>query len=243
MSTLLQVRTRLRRYLRESATVAETWEDDRLDEILNDAIKTVSAEMGQVDGAGWFIQSATFTIAASTEEFDLSGLTGHSSYPFAAIRELFHVASDGREIRVERRDGPDYNSYRRPSGETVSNDYAPVVRLRRAGGTSFLGALPLADGVRTFRLDWRYEHPTLSNDGDALHTPDRYDEYVARLAQRDALEDTGQMDTGVEQKIALLRARLLDREGDAEGEDRPKRIRDDVGSAFSEDPYERIRRY
>jgi len=220
VSTVAQVLTRLRLLLQETSAVE--WTDAQLIQYINDSHLWLGAHMGNVYGAGWFEHSETFTVAASTETYDTSGLTR----TFAAVKQMYHQRSDSYEVQVDAAIPGKFNMLRL-ANETVNADYTPKVILRRAAGTTNLHFLPLAGGIRTFRLTYRYE-PDVLTSGQALHTPAAYDDILAKRAMFLALQDEGEDDPLVD---AFLQRRLQEMayfEGGARGENVASRMGDET---------------
>jgi hypothetical protein len=218
VSTVAVVTARLRIDLQES--VANQWLEATLERCVNDAHKEVAPLFGSIERSGWFEETETFTVAASTETYDLSGL----SRVFAAIKSLWLVRSAGDEARVSIVGDAKFREFSR-SG-TVSADVVPVYSLRRAGGTEYLHLLPLAGATRTFRIVYRYDPPTLTS-GQSLHTPARYDPLIAAIAKRNALAIVGEEDTSLQDHIDMLTAKMFDAEGASASESVPQRITED----------------
>ncbi len=226
MSTIDQLETRTRLLLQE--TTANEWTQAQLFERINDAHEFLAAKMRVIFNSGWFSATQTFTVAASTETYDLSGLTRL----FTSIKSLWHTRSDGSEKRIEALDEADIN-LSRLAGITVNADVEPGYFLLRAGGTNNLHLLPLAGATRTFRIYHGYQPPVLTTSQN-LHTPPRYDDIVAKRAAWLALMDEGEDDPSITAYINLRLVEMQEFEGSAASESSPRAMRDEVTGVWFE---------
>lgn len=208
--------TRVRDELEEDT--AEEWETTTLTRYINDEHKVLMQRLGQIPEAGWGEATETFTVAGSTETYDLSGL----AQTLGAIRTINHVPSSGYEIRCDFVSESQFNDLRLNSTE-VPAEVTPSYSLRRTAGTEYLHFLPLASGTRTFRINYRYVPATLTS-GEDLHTPERYDDLLAAMVKRRGLAKVGESDDALEMYIARRTAEMEDAEGAAASESVAPRI-------------------
>lgn len=207
MSTVAEMLTRVRLELEEST--AEEWTDALLTQYINDEHRQLIAMLAQIPDAGWGTYTETFTVAASTEQYDLSGLT----HEFEAVNSLWHQRSSGSEVRVPLASERQFNLHR-DSGQAVSSDSTPHYQITRVGGVEYLHFLPLSDATRTFRIVYDYV-PAVLTSGQSLHTPSRYDDLLAAMVKRRALATVGESDEALELFINQRTLKMEEREGSA----------------------------
>lgn len=207
MSTVAEMLTRVRDELEEDT--AEEWEDITLTRYINDEHKRLHANLAGIPNAGWGTFSETFTVAASTETYDLSSLT----HTVEAINTIWHQLSSQHEMRVEQFSEAQFNMLRL-NQQTVNSDTTPGYELTRTAGTETLGFLPLSAGARTFRIFYDYVPATLTS-GQNLHTPARYDDLLAAMVKKRALAKVGESDDALELFIRQRTLEMEEREGSA----------------------------
>lgn len=205
MSTVAELLTRVRLELEEST--AEEWSDALLTQYINDEHKRFMSMLANIPNAGWASTSETFTVAASTETYDLSGLT----YTVDAINAIWHQLSSQHEVRLANFSEQQFNLLRL-NQQTVNSDTTPGYKLDRTAGSEYLHFLPLSSATRTFRIEYDYVPATLTS-GQDLHTPARYDDLLAAMVKRRALATVGEYDDALELFIRQRTLEVEDREG------------------------------
>lgn len=205
MSTVSELLTRVRLELEEST--AEEWSDALLIQYINDDHKRLMSLLANIPNAGWGSASETFTVAASTETYDISGLT----YELEAINTIWHQLSSQHEVLVKNASEAQFQAYRL-NQQTVNSDTTPAYKIVRTAGSEYLHFLPLSSATRTFRIEYDYVPATLTS-GQSLHTPKRYDDLLAAMVKKRALATVGESDDALELFIRERSLGVEDREG------------------------------
>lgn len=215
MSTGAQMLTRIRLHLQE--TTASEWDNDsQLLPYLNDAYFEVCSELAMLLRSGWFKTENEFTVAASTETFDLTTLTylaANSGTSFWRFANLWHVWND-RPLPVPPAQRGSEAELRH--SQPVSAAVTPAAYMRREGGTPYLVLLPTASDTRTFRALYWYRPPEVTS-ASSLETPREYDALIGYLSAEKALMDEGQGDDRITAEVNRLRVRMIDHEHGSEG--------------------------
>lgn len=228
MSTVSSVLTRVRNDHLQDPNALE-WSDARLTRYVNDAHRWLIDELRNVPGSRWGVEIDTFSIAADTETYDLSGLTGvGSTREFIGIRRLYHIPPNAVPVAMEPLEDGDEDSARLGTQLTVTGYQTPRYFTRSSGGSDTLHVLPKASGSRDFRVYWRYTPAELTS-GQSLETRAAWDDLVAAQAARRARMGEGEVDDDlngwIEMRLEQVKAQASRQDASAVG----RMIRDESG--------------
>lgn len=220
MSTVATLLTRTREdYLQDPD--GNEWSDARLTRHVNDAHRWLVDELHHVRGSRWGVELETFSIAADTETYDLSNLTGvGSTREFVAIHRLYHIPPNGLPVAIEPLEDGDEDRSRLGSLVTVTAYQSPRYFTRSSGGSDTLHVLPKASGSRDFRILWRYTPAELTS-GQSLETRAAWDDLVAAVAaQRARMGETevdDQLNAWIERRLEQVKAQAMRQDAAAVG--------------------------
>lgn len=197
-STVATVDARFKRRLRDS--FGAEWSETTRIELLDSAQKGFARWLAMIPGSGRFIYQDTKTLAADATTIALSTLTKS----FTSARDLYMVTENGRWLPLDQFQEGDENLYRTVSGATVSGLVPPRFRLREEN----IVFLPPSSAARSIVIDYNWLPATVDDSGDSFETPSEYDDFLVLRALRDALGETGELDTYFERKYQEREAEI-----------------------------------
>lgn len=191
-STVATVDARFKAKLRD--TSGAEWSQTIRIGLLNDAHLAFAQWLMQIPGSGRFIQQDTnLTLAANATTIPLSSL----SKTFCGMRCMYMVTESGKWLPLNQFQEGDENLYRSPSGVSVSGLVPPRFRLRDTAITF----VPPSGTARTIVADYNWLPDAVDDVGDSFETPVEYNDFLLLWALRDALGETGELDTYFERKF------------------------------------------
>jgi hypothetical protein len=194
MATLNQLRTRTRRYLRETDAATSFWSEDFLDQIINFVYRRRSSQLIMAY-EGWFVLVASRDIEANKDTY---------AFPtnFSRLHKLELVRSDGRSVPIQRNER---HSAVKSSEGGADDTYLP--NYRPLGNGFILEPGPQTTVTNGIKLEYAGTPVELSADGDNLHPsfPQLFEELIVLDAAIIAFDAEGNHETGMVR--SLLRAR------------------------------------
>lgn len=197
-SSVGTVDTRFKKKLRDTSS-AEWSEAVRID-LLNDAHRAIARWLSGIPGSGRFIYQDQKTLAANASTIALSTLTK----TFSVARDLYMITENGRWLPLDQFQEGDENLVRTVTGATVSGLVPPRFRLRETD----IVFLPVSSTARTIVIDYNWLPAAVDDSGDSFETPTEYDDFLILRALRDALGETGELDTYFERKYIEREAEI-----------------------------------
>lgn len=195
--------TYLRDDIRESS--ADEWTDAQLARYLSRAEQWFARWLSALRNSGRFLYEEQFTLSASTETYDTTGLTkadgtaGH----LTAIRRIDKlVANNVWQPCQMIREGQEH-FYRYPSTVPAQPWAVPGYYLR----DSDLVFLPTISESQTLRINYSWI-PVAKGTGGTAETPVEYDDILLKRAGYDALGTTGESEMTFVEKYATRLAEI-----------------------------------
>lgn len=189
--------------LREST--ADEWTDAQLARYISRAEQWFARFLSSLRNSGRFLYEEQFTLAASTETYDTSGLTkgDGSAGLFTGIRRIdMLVGQNVWQPCLPIREGEEH-FFRYPTTQPAQPWAVPGYYLRDA----LIVFLPTVSAARTLRINYSWVPVTKTTAGTA-ETPAEYDDILIKRAVYDALGTTGESETTFVEKYAMRLAEV-----------------------------------
>lgn len=195
MPALSDLRTRIRRYLKETNASTSFWNQNFLDQLINAAYRRRCSQLISAH-EGWFVSVATRDLEADKDRY---------AFPdgFQRLQKLEIVRSDGSTQPVLRRERH-YNINPSDSGE--GDLYLPTYRPISNGFV--LEPTPTTTVSGGLRIEYAGLPVQLSAAGDSLHPafPEIFDELIVLDTVVAAFDSEGVHEIGAIRSILRLRA-------------------------------------
>ena len=195
MPTLGNIRTRCRRYLKETNASTSFWNEDFLDQIINAAYRRRCSQLISAH-EGWFVSVATRDLEADKDRYAFPD--GHQR-----LQKLEIVRSDGTTVPIQRA-GRHYsaNLVEGGSGDLFMPIYRPI------SNGFVLEPTPQETVTGGLRIEYAGLPVELSASGDSLHPsfPEIFDELLVLDSVVAAFDSEGVHEIGAIRSILRLRA-------------------------------------
>jgi hypothetical protein len=190
-TTLLQLRTRTRLFLDETAAAGVTWGNTELNQYINDAQQWLWSELCKTDDS-FGLREATATLVQAQTDYNYpSDILGRN------IRSLYaYGSSTDPWKKVERR------TYEEVMAEGTTQTEYPY-KYCCMDGFFKVGPPPDASGD-TLRIAYTRQPTALSDDGDTMDSDDEYAALIACEAATIALARTGGDKTTIKEEWTKL---------------------------------------
>lgn len=211
-STLLsELRTRV------NEASANEWTDPQLLRHISRGEIWESRFLGKIKRSGRFQYVENKTLAASTSDYALSGLTK----AFDGLRFVEMELPGGYWQPCPPIDEAQEHLWRTPSSSYVSGTVVPGYILR----DETMSFLPVATSARTLKFTYRWVPAAKTSSSDTAETPASYDDVLVLRALYDALADEGTRDDAFEMKYAARLAEIEEIEGSRWNEGQSERVK------------------
>lgn len=195
MPTLGTIRTRCRRYLKETQASTSFWGESFLDQLINAAYRRRCSQLISAH-EGWFVSVATRNLEADKDRY---------AFPdgFQRLQKLELVRSDGTTVPIERQN----RHYDANPPESGSDDlYFPFYRPISNGFV--LEPTPNSDVAGGLRIEYAGLPVELNDAGDSLHPsfPEIFDELLVLDSVVAAFDAEGVHEVGAIRSILRLRS-------------------------------------
>ncbi len=232
MSTGPELLARLRRLVNELAEGSSPrWTDVVLYEYLTDEYWDWWRDLSAMEGAGWGVVRKEFTVAADTEESDLSSVLTRR---LMRINKLYFKPSPNvRPVPVDKAQVGELETYRSPN--SVGLRLIQVHELQWRDGTPYLQILPKKEEAADFILDFIYEPDAIDASTTSIDVPQSHEPLLLYRAAQVALAEEGTQDGAYADRIARLEMNLrafIHTSGEAHG---IETVRDEVGAFIYEE--------
>jgi hypothetical protein len=195
-NTLSSIRTRVRRYLKESDATTSFWTADFLDQLFNAQYRRRCAQLIMAY-EGWFTNVATRDLEANKDRY---------AFPqnFQRLRKLELVRSDGRTVPLERFERH-VTINPGPNDAATDDQYTPTFRPISNGFV--LEPQPATTVTDGLRLEYEGLPVELSAPGDTIHPsfPDIFDELLILDTTVAAFDAEGMQESGLSRSLLRLR--------------------------------------
>lgn len=190
---------RIRRYLHEITSSNSFWSEDFINQVFNQAYKVRCADL-MMAHEGYFVIRATTPIVAEQELY-----TWPEGFEHAKKLEIVRDAGDTIPLdRHERHEHRNAGPTQVSGGDTYLPTFRPI-------GQGFLLEPAANSSEGTLRLEYTGVPPSLSNDGDQLHSdfPVLFDELLVLDSVVACFDAEGLIETGAPRSI-LRSHQILD---------------------------------
>jgi len=193
-TTLGQIVTDMRTRLGESTP--NEWTDAQLLAYVRMAEIWMANLVGRPPYSNRFRYQESFTIAANTTDYALSGLTKR----FAGVRSMFMLLPGGyHSDNLTEIDEAMQNRWQGSTLFTWGGLVVPGYLLRDTN----LVFLPKASASRTIQIVYRWLPAANKTSSDNLDTPEDYNDLLTERALHYALADVGEKNTSFEEEYAV----------------------------------------
>ena len=197
MRTYAQLRTGIRRYLRETNSATSYWDNNFIQQIFNGSYRRRCSQLIMAF-EGWFVSIAIRNLEKDAAQYAFP--TG-----FIRMQKLEMVRSDGRTIPIRRFERHEAVN---PSGQSVGvgDQYTPT--YRPLGNGFILEPTPQETVTNGVRMEYASVPAELSADADTMHPsfPEIFEELVVLDTVVACFDAEGQQESGQVRSVLRLRA-------------------------------------